>query len=514
MKRSAFLTLAFTVTTVAAVLAGFAANRLLAQETLPPIQLERDTAPLDRTNKVRITSYADVLDRVTPAVVSVHVAHVSQRDPDQRSMENLLRRYYGMQPLPDGQQGDEYVQEGLGSGFVVTPDGYILTNNHVISGRRGSTTEEIIVQFSDGREFEATVIGSDPQTDVAVIKVDAPGEVFPHLPLGDSANLRVGDIVFAVGNPLRVGMTVTQGIVSALERTDLDIIGFGNSPALESFIQTDAAINRGNSGGPLVDAQGRVIGINTAIASPTGGSIGIGFAIPVNLAAKIMQSLVDDGEVRRGFIGVELAPLNRELAQAFGLPSTRGALINNVTPGLPGANAGLTHGDVVTTVNGQTVDSVREMIYLISSQAPGSTAELGIVRNGQSQDISVTLGDREQLLRGGPVSFTPPPKPKAPEPQIWELADGIEVSPLNRSIREAEGLPSDLDGLRVTRVAPDSPHGDVLPVGAVILSINGEPTTSVDDAQRALRMNQANALYIYLDGRKQYVPLIADEGEG
>jgi len=511
MKRPVFLTLTFSIVAAAAVICGLAANQIFAKDSLPPVQLERDSTPLDRSNATRITSYADVLDDVTPAVVSVHVAHVTEADPDRRNLENMLRRYYGMPPLPDDGESDEYVQEGLGSGFVVTEDGYILTNNHVVSGRRGAQAEEIVVQFNDGREFDARVIGADPQSDVAVLKIDAPGEAFPHLPLGDSANLRVGDIVFAVGNPLRVGLTVTHGIVSALERTDLDILRFRDSPALESFIQTDAAINRGNSGGPLVDAQGRVVGINTAIASPTGGSIGIGFAIPVNLAAKVMQSLVEEGEVRRGFIGVELAPLNRELAQAFGLDSTRGALINAVTPGLPGERAGLAHGDVVTSVNGQSVDSVREMIYLISSQAPGSTVNLDIVRGGQSQSIAVTLGDREKLLRGEDWTAEPEPEAEPEEPEVSELVDGVVVAPLDDSARETNQIPEEIQGLRVVEVDTGSAYSEVLPAGAVILAINGQNVDIPENAKEALRKDKANALYIYFDGRKQYVPLILDE---
>jgi len=509
MKKPALFTVAFSLLAALALVCGFAANQLFAQSSSAAIKLERDTTPLDRSNQQRITSYADMLDQVTPAVVSVHVAHVTSGDSNRRNMENMLRRYYGMPPLPN--QGDDpQVQEGLGSGFVVTDDGYILTNNHVIAGRTGSTADEIIVQLYDGREFEATLIGSDPGSDVAVIKINAPGVSFPHLPIGDSADLRVGDIVFAVGNPLRVGLTVTQGIVSALERTELGILAMRDGPAMESFIQTDAAINRGNSGGPLVDAEGRVIGINTAIASPTGGSIGIGFAIPINLAAKIMQSLVDDGEVRRGFIGVELAALDRELAQAFGLDSTRGALINNVTPGLPGARAGLTHGDIVTSINGQPIDSVREMIYKISSQEPGSIVELGIVRNGDRQNVSVTLGDRARLLGGESENADREQPTQTPELNVSELVDGVEVSPVDAATRRSEELPADVEGLRVVTVDPDSPYAEILPPGAVIISINGQPVQSTEQAREALREDKANALYLYYNGRKRYVPLIME----
>lgn len=504
MKRSLLLPLAFTFAG-AAVVAGLAANELLAQDDLPAVKLERDAKPLDR-NGPRIVSYADVLEQVTPAVVSVRTTEYAELSAREREMQEMLRQYYG---LPDAQDEDDpIISQGLGSGFMVTPDGYVLTNNHVVSGHRAESTAEIVVQLSDGREFEAEVIGADPNSDVAVLKIDVGSEQLPYLRIGDSSQLRVGDIVFAVGNPLRVGLTVTQGIVSALERTDLGILGSRRGPGVESFIQTDASINRGNSGGPLVDAEGRVVGINSAIASPTGGSIGIGFAIPINLAQQIMHSLVNDGEVRRGFIGVELAPLDRQLARAFGLPSSRGALINRVNPGLPGDQAGLQHGDVVVGVNGQQVDSVRELIYLISTQAPDSTVTLAVVRERQEMNIDVKLGDRDALLGGMQLPKREQPKADPKPPVEQELAPGITVAPVDSATRARYGLPREVDGLVVTGLGDNANYGDYLQEGMVIQDINGVKVKSLDDAQKALRQDGANRLYVYFDEYHRYVPLI------
>ena len=323
-----------------------------------PVDVKRDTSPLNRENSAVFTSYAPVLDRATPAVVSITVERKLTQRMRGRSrndmLEELMRRMWGLPPRreerreapQEPEDRERFVPEGMGSGFIVSPDGYVLTNNHVVRGQSDSTDDEafdvkrITVSTKDGRQFEAEVVGTDPSTDLAVLKVDADG--LPFVTLGDSTQIAVGDIVFAIGNPLRVGLTVSQGIVSAVNRTDLGIIdqslmrggaNFAESPPIESFIQTDAAINLGNSGGPLLDAQGRVIGINSAISSIGGGSIGIGFAIPINLAEQVMQSIVTGGDVRRGFIGVGLESLTLEKARAFGLDRVKGAIVNDVQKG-------------------------------------------------------------------------------------------------------------------------------------------------------------------------------------
>ena len=330
--------LGFTTLTALAVfliVVGFSrsqANRN-TQELRKPIEIELDSTPITGTPSSSVVSYADVLEGATPAVVAVYTARVvrvAQRRSDPR--EEMLRRFFGLPPSSGGNYSEEDVEErripaGVGSGVIVSKDGYILTNNHVITNERGSEVDEILVQLADDREFPAEIVGRDPKTDLAVLKIEQ--NELPYITMADSDNLRVGDVVFAVGNPLGVGQTVTMGIVSATGRSGLHLLG---EQAYENFIQTDASINQGNSGGALIDAAGRLVGINTAILSQSGGNIGIGFAIPSTLARNIMVNLLDDGTIRRGFLGVSIKDLDSDIAEAFGLEDTQGALIQSVEP--------------------------------------------------------------------------------------------------------------------------------------------------------------------------------------
>lgn len=464
------------------------------------LQLHRDHNDLQRTDVSRIVSFADVMEQVTPAVVSVSTARKSSGQARGSELEDFLRRLYGLPPREgDGQPApreERLMPEGRGSGFIVTDDGYILTNNHVIVGRRQVPADEIVVKLMDGREFDAEVIGTDPDSDVAVLKINA--ENLPAITLGNSDNARVGDIVFAAGNPLDVGLTVTQGIVSALGRSDLGILGMGG---YESFIQTDAAINLGNSGGPLIDAEGRVIGISTAIMSRTGGSIGIGFAIPINLAASVMESLVNFGEVKRGFMGVELQPIDRRLAEAFGLDSTRGALVARVTRGLPADLAGIRHGDVVLSVNGRSVESVRGLIYLISNEPPGADVSLGIMRGGELKTVTVTLGDRDELL-AGTVTVRKSPR---------ELFKGIEVEALSDEIRGRFNIDDDIEGLVVVEAEAQAANTTGLRPGMVIIEINGRSVNTLEEASDALHPEgRENALYVYFQERYRLMAVISN----
>lgn len=466
------------------------------------LELTRDTTALDRKGDDRTVSYADILEPVTPAVVSVYTKRVIDNDPRREALEEMLRRYFGAPPREESSepQNEEPVPSGLGSGFIVSENGYILTNNHVVRGMENTDPDEITVKLRDGREFEAELVGADRETDVALLKIDA--ENLPFLILGDSEKLRVGDIVFAIGNPLGIGLTVTQGIVSAKERTDLDILPGG----YESFIQTDAAINRGNSGGPLVDGRGRVVGINSAILSNfAGGNIGLGFAIPVDLAAGIAEALAAGEEVRRGFIGIVPGPLDRNLANAFGLDSTKGAMVNRVTPGLPADAAGLRHGDVILTINGTQVDSVGDLIYLISSLKPESTAVLGIVRNGERENIDVVLGDRADLIDSALGNNTS----RAPRSPL----EGVTLRPATASLRAEYNLPDDVEGLVVTEVDGASPYARKLPPGAVLLEVNGQKPDSVKALREVLKgPDELNTLYVYFDGRYTYTTLqVSDE---
>jgi serine protease Do len=282
--------------------------------------------------------------------------------------------------MPDGYQGQAPHIHGLGTGFIISSDGEIVTNAHVVDG-----ADQVRVTLADGRKLDAKVLGVDKATDIAVVKVDA--HDLPTVKFGDSRQLKVGQPVIAMGNPFGLGNTVTSGIVSGLGR---DI----NSGPFDNFIQTDAAINRGNSGGPLFNEQGEVVGINTAILSPSGGSVGIGFSVPSQIAASVVTELAGGGQVDRGFLGVQIGQVSDEVAAALGLEAAKGAMIVDVSSDTPAAKAGLKRGDIVLAVDGQSVDGPRDLTRLIAIDAPGTKVSLKLLRKGEPMDVSVTLGNR------------------------------------------------------------------------------------------------------------------------
>ena len=308
----------------------------------------------------------------SPAVVSINTSKGAESGP--QAGDPWFKFFFG-------EQGPSQPQAGLGSGVIVSPAGYILTNNHVIE-----EADEIEVILNDGRKNVAEVIGTDPETDLAILKVDL--NDLPVITLGDSDKLSIGDQVLAIGNPFGVGQTVTSGIVSALGRTQLGINTF------ENFIQTDAAINPGNSGGALVDISGRLMGINTAIYSRSGGSMGIGFAIPTSTAKSVLEAIVRDGQVTRGWIGVEPQDLSRELAESFGLNTTTGVIITGVLQNGPAAQAGIRPGDVITAVAGHEVSNVAQLLSSVAALTPGTPAQLDLVRKDGRETIAVTPGKR------------------------------------------------------------------------------------------------------------------------
>ncbi|TFV93929.1 Do family serine endopeptidase [Oxalobacteraceae bacterium OM1] len=323
-------------------------------------------------------SYREAARRAMPAVVNIFTTKEA-RQPRTPFMEDpLFRRFFG------DQQEDR--QFSLGSGVVVSPQGYILTNNHVIE-----TADEIEVALADGRKASAKVVGADPETDLAVIKVELPN--LPTITLGHAEQARVGDVVLAIGNPFGVGQTVTMGIVSALGRNHLGINTF------ENFIQTDAAINPGNSGGALIDASGNLLGINTAIYSRSGGSLGIGFAIPMTTAKSVMESIISTGQVIRGWIGVEPQDITPELAESFALSRKSGAIIAGVLKGGPADRAGMRPGDILIAVDGKPVTDTTDMLNLIAQLTPGSKARMTVLRKSQETAIDVLVGKRPKPRR-------------------------------------------------------------------------------------------------------------------
>ncbi len=337
----------------------------------------------------QVGGYADLVARVMPAVVSIEVtkkapsAGFNPADmPSGNPFEEFSRRF-GIPLPPMMPNGATPELQGAGTGFIISASGDIVTNNHVVAD-----ADSITVTLSDGTRLEASVVGTDPATDLALLRVRA-GHDLPHVEWGDSAALRVGQDVIAIGNPFGLGNSVSAGIVSALGR---DI----HSGPFDDYIQTDAAINRGNSGGPLFDAEGKVVGINTAIFSPTGGSVGIGFAVPSDLAKQVIADLADDGQVERGWLGVAIQPVSDDIAAALGLETAQGALVAEVTPDSPAASAGLRRGDVIRAVDGRTVKTPRDLTRLIATAKPGSKVRLELLRAGKPTELAVTLGNRAE----------------------------------------------------------------------------------------------------------------------
>src|SRR5712664_963888 len=324
----------------------------------------------------RRASYHDAVQRAMPSVVNIFTSKDVRSPRHPLLNDPIFRRFFGDQ-LPDEAQR----ASSLGSGVIVSTSGYVLTNHHVVEA-----ADEIEVALADGKKLLAKVVGNDPETDIAVLRVNA--ENLPAISFGSSDALRVGDVVLAIGNPFGVGQTVTSGIVSALGRTGLGINTF------ENFIQTDAAINPGNSGGALVDAAGNLIGINTAIFSRSGGSMGIGFAIPVSTAKMVLEQIVNSGSVTRGWIGVEVQEITPPVAESFKLGSTRGALIAGVLRGGPADKAGIKPGDVLVEVEGKPVADPSAMLNLVAALAPGAGAKMKLKRQGNDVDASVTVGRR------------------------------------------------------------------------------------------------------------------------
>lgn len=439
------------------------------------------------------TSYADTVARVTPAVVTVNSERRVRASENSPLEDPRFREFFerfgqggGIAPQQPRRQG------GVGSGIVVTRDGYILTNNHVVED-----AERVRVTFTDNREFDAKVVGTDPLSDLAVLKIEA--DNLPVLPLGDSERVRVGDVVLAVGNPLGVGQTVTAGIVSAKNRAS----GIGDG-SYADFIQTDAPINRGNSGGALVNTSGELIGINSQILSPSGGSIGIGFAIPTNMARNVMDQLIKTGKVRRSRLGVLPQPVTSDIARSLNLPEVRGVLVAEVTPGSAAERAGVRVGDVITKLNGETVRDPNNFRNRIASTAPDSEVTLTISRDGRDQDVRARLAEltaetasNDNRPNGGGGGREARPTPSG--------ALGIDVAPLTpEQIRTRSLNQNNAGGLLVRAVDPEGPAGDAgINEGDVILSANRQPVRTVDELRSAVERAGNRPVLLLISRRGQ-----------
>ena len=437
------------VVAVALAGGGFAVGRE-TQEWMTPRQAHASAAVAPSRNDA-LPSFADLATRVSPAVVNIRAISVVKSDfPDQLFGENAP---FGF-GMPAPRQPEQFRRQGTGSGFVIRKDGLILTNNHVVENAR-----EITVTLSDKQQYKAKVLGRDPKTDLALLKIE-PRSSLPAASLGNSEALRVGDWVIAIGNPFGLSNTVTTGIVSAKGRT----IGAG---PYDDFIQTDASINPGNSGGPLFNMAGEVVGINTAIFSESGGNIGIGFAIPVNLVKNLIPELETKGSVTRGWLGVSVQPVTPDLARSFGLDKQRGALVGDVMAQGPAAKAGIKRGDVIVSYDNKEVEQSSMLPALVAATPVGKTVLVEIIRNGKSQTLSVAISKLNESTAAADTK---------PEKSEW----GLALQDIPPEERRQMGLTGN-DGVLVTAVQPGSPARDAgVQAGDVVLQINQAPVASVE----------------------------------
>jgi serine protease Do len=410
-------------------------------------------------------SFAPVVDRVTPSVVNIYSRRVVQDRAVPRLLDDPLFRHFFGAPHPMMRQR-ERVENSLGSGVIVRPDGVILTNRHVIEG-----ADEIKVVLHDRREFDATLLGTDERSDLAVLRIETGGETLPALPLGDSDALAVGDLVLAIGNPFGVGQTVTMGIVSALARSNVGLTDY------RSFIQTDAAINPGNSGGALVDMAGRLVGINTAIYSKSGGSVGIGFAVPAVMARLVVDGLLEGGEVRRPWLGLDGQTVTAEIARSLGMERPTGVLISEVRPEGPAAEAGLRRGDVVVAYDGREVADEEGLRYRIGTSAVGGVATLQVLRDGRLREISVALRQPPE---------TPPRNPTRLSGR--HPLTGALVANLNPALAEELDLPHGQGAVVVLEIGRGSLAARYgLRAHDVVRAVNGHEPDGVAALDRLMR---------------------------
>lgn len=458
-----------------------AQNREAAARTItPPATGQSGRIPTSGP----VQSYADVVARVSPAVITIR-SERRVRAPESFSFSgdpfSELFGNRGRQGRGRGGRGDSQVQRGLGSGVLVRADGYCLTNHHVVDG-----AEQIQVELNDGRRLDAKLIGSDPPSDLALLKIDATN--LPVLALGNSDAVRVGDVALAIGNPLGVGQTVTMGIISAKNRST----GVGEG-TFEDFLQTDAPINQGNSGGALINTAGELIGINSQILSTSGGSIGIGFAIPSNMAKTVMDQLAKSGKVRRGQLGVGIQPLTPEIATSMGIANVKGILINSVTPGSPAERAGLKVGDVITAVEGQKVSDSNALRNRIASAGPGAEVNITIYRDGREQQQRIRLAELN-VSRQGDEGGGGPGRGQGTGARL-----GISVEPLTPQAAQQLRL-NISEGLLVRDVDPGGAAADAgIAEGDVIVQVNRQAVKSPADLASAIRDSGAKPVLLLIN---------------
>ena len=482
--------------------AAFVVVSLGAFAFLPPVRQMQvaDNAPIQLAQAGRPTprmlennapfSFADLVDRVSPAVVSIRSETLStQTDSDDENIPAPFRDFFNQ--FGQGQRPQQPRRAvSAGSGFIIDKAGYVVTNNHVIDA-----SKKITVTLPDKREFAAKLVGTDPSTDIALLKINS-DKPLPSVDFGDDKRLRVGDWVVAVGNPFGLSNSVTAGIVSSIGRN------IDGSQAYTNFIQIDAPINRGNSGGPTFDLRGQVIGMNSMIFSPSGGSVGIGFAIPASLIHDVVAQLKDHGRVNRGWLGVEIQPVTPDIASAMGLKENKGALVASVVPNGPAAKAGFEQGDVVTAIDGQAVDDSRDVVRRVAGLVAGRVTTFNVSRQGKPIQIKVTIGARPDdkvasNAQGGGLSNGPSAS-----------AMGLGLAALTPEARRMYNLNDDVNGVVITKVDPDSDAADKgLQPGDVVLKIGNRTVRNPADVQSGIAEARSG-------GRKSVLLLVARQAGG
>ena len=457
-----------------------------------------------------VQDFSDLAAKVTPAVVNVAVTmkagaadddetQMSDRSQQQNQMEEFMQRFaerFGQKGMPQVKpQRPNQKAQAVGTGFIVDAKGWIVTNYHV-AGKADSIT----VTLTDGRKLPAKMVGGDEKTDLALLKVES-DKPLPFVSFGDATKVRVGQAVMAVGNPFGLGGTVTTGIVSARGR---DI----HSGPFDDYIQTDAAINRGNSGGPLFDMDGNVIGINTAIFSPTGGNIGLGFAIPSSLAEPVVAQLKTSGRVERGLLGVQIQPVTEDLAKSMSLDSEKGALVAQVTPDSPALAAGIKSGDVIKSVDGKDIASIRDLTRMISAVKPGTSVKLGVWRDGKDMTVNAKIGDQKDEAKVVKTSGDKPDADKKAEP----LSYGVSLAPLSDEARQELKLGDSVKGAVIAAVEPGSPADDQgLKAGDVLQQVGKDsvdsPKMAAEKLKEAKTTGKPVLMKIYREGMTRFVAI-------
>ena len=476
---------------VAAVVLGAGIALFLTAHWLPGSRVPVFVAHASAEGPANLGTLAPVVSKATPAVVNIASSRiVRERRGRVPPIFNdpLFRQFFGN---PDPERPREEREEGVGSGVIVSPEGYILTNNHLVE-----SSSDITVTLQNRREIKAKVIGTDPLSDIAVLQVSEKN--LPVLPLSDSSRVQVGDFCLAIGDPFGLGQTVTFGIIGATGRGGLGIENY------EDFIQTDASINPGNSGGALINTRGELIGINTAILTGGGGSQGIGFAIPINMANAVMQQILKTGKVTRGYLGITLQEMTRAISQAMGTQQAGGVLVNSVEPNGPAARAGLQRGDVILSANGKPVDDVNSFRLTVSQMPPGSNVTLRLWRDGATRDVPVKLGELPKQAaqsrgEGGGESA--------------EGLDGVEVDDLTPDIAQQLRIPSGTRGVVVTNIGQaSSAFAAGLRRGDVIQEVNRQPVTSAADFERLVRAASGKTILLLVNRAGQTVYMAVEPG--